>query len=1305
MATLSVHLRRALVRATLGLLCSAMPGVVGRTSGAVFNIADGDVAGLIAAMDAANQNRADDTINLAPGGTYVLSTSIDGANGLPPIGYDGQSSGFHSLTINGNGATITRSTAAGTPEFRLLAVYNRAPGAVCTVTGVSFTNGRLMSDTGGGIDAVANLVLIACNISGCSALRGGGVASANGRIELRQCAIFGNNSDSVGGGFANGPEFNTSADAILINCTLAGNTARAKGAAISNDGNYVSGRGGASVQLTHCTVQGGAIYNNSFNNSGVVTFDNTILDRAPLELVSNPGNLANKFVSAGHNLSSDGAGGYLTGPGDILNAAPHLDPLGLRNNGGPTKCLALMAGGPAIDRGTAAGTATDQRGYTRPLDILAVPNSPDGDGSDIGAYEDAGDPVQESPLVVNSLDDHDDGVAGASDCTLREAIARANALRAAVISFAPGLVGTISLNRALGPLGLNSSVTIHGPGARALAVSGDGYIRVFTVAAGNVAMYGLTIRDGAQIFGNVGDSSEGGGIHNSQGARLELTDCALIHHVALGQIGPSGGGAGGFARGAGIFNRGELAITRCTFTGCVAGGGAGTDNGAVVGFGGAGGAAEGAALYNAESGVVAIVDSTIAGNSASGGIGGSARFGGRGGNGTGAAVHNLGSLVVNNSTMSKNYGGGGGGGGGIGPGNAGVSGLGNGGVFNAGSATFFSVLCAGNQAAGYSAAIDVSGPFVSQGFNLLGSADGSTGFTAADQFGTAAAPIDALLGPLQNNGGDTDTLLPSPASPAIDRGHASASGVDQRGLVRPLDAPGIANAPDGDGSEVGSVEVETAQPGNHFEVTTTDDHDDGLAGYYDCTLREAIAAAARVVGPPASISFRPGLQGTVTLQPALGTLVISNSMAIVGPGARHLAIDGGGAMTIFRVTGGTSVIAQVSLNHGRARGTSSARDARGGAIQNEATLTVTDCSFGGSTSAGFSGGLTGNGGGSAFGGAVANSSGGSLTVRRSAFVGNSATGGDGPVTSRLGRVGGGAAGAAVFNAALATLVVESSSFYGNTAQGGVGGSGLLGAGAGGAALGGAIANLGNATLTAITASGNRASGGLGGDADVPARPGVSLGGGLAASGGIQVTRVRNSIVAANAGSDVDGPDVFGSFASEGFNLIGDATAASGFGAVADQTGTAAAPLDAKLGPFTNNGGPTDSFAPLPGSPALDQGQSFGLTWDQRGVSRLFNDPAVADGLQSDGADIGAVESRPAYTGPPVILSIARAGDGVGLWLQGTPGGSYRWQEASDPGGPFVDISNVIAADGLGLVELFDLRRSDRGFYRAVAVGQ
>ena len=94
--------------------------------------------------------------------------------------------------------------------------------------------------------------------------------------------------------------------------------------------------------------------------------------------------------------------------------------------------------------------------------------------------------------------------------------------------------------------------------------------------------------------------------------------------------------------------------------------------------------------------------------------------------------------------------------------------------------------------------------------------------------------------------------------------------------------------------------------------------------------------------------------------------------------------------------------------------------------------------------------------------------------------------------------------------------------------------------------------------------------------------------------------LNNSIVAGNTGTNISG-----ALASNTFNLIGG---------------------DPKLEPLADNGGPTLTHKPLPNSPVIDAGKIFaGLNTDQRGQSRPFNSPAVANATGSDGSDIGSVE--------------------------------------------------------------------------------
>jgi hypothetical protein len=127
-----------------------------RLTPATFNA--GDVPSLIADIHTANGNGVANTINLtAPTGIYTLTAadnSTDGNTGLPVI------TSALGLTINGNFATIERSTTTGTPDFRL---FDVASGAALTLKNVRVENGLAFgggsSASGGAIYNQGKLVL------------------------------------------------------------------------------------------------------------------------------------------------------------------------------------------------------------------------------------------------------------------------------------------------------------------------------------------------------------------------------------------------------------------------------------------------------------------------------------------------------------------------------------------------------------------------------------------------------------------------------------------------------------------------------------------------------------------------------------------------------------------------------------------------------------------------------------------------------------------------------------------------------------------------------------------------------------------------------------------------------------------------------------------------------------------------------------------------------------------------------------------------------------------------------------------
>jgi CSLREA domain-containing protein len=394
------------------------------------------------------------------------------------------------------------------------------------------------------------------------------------------------------------------------------------------------------------------------------------------------------------------------------------------------------------------------------------------------------DDAPPSTLVVNSTADADDGLCSPDPggCTLREAVNAANSnADANTITFSDGTGGTINfsdgnprtITLTSGELLISSSVTITGPGANVLTVSGNQASRVFEIGGGvTTTISGLTVANG-KITG--GSTNQGGGILNS--GTLTITDSTVSGNSASGGTEDDGGG---------IYNNGTLTITDSTISNnSASGGSSGNFGGGIVNFGG----------------TLTITDSTVSGNSASG----SANFGGGIFN-SHDDFNNGGTLTITDSTVSGN------------------SASGNfsqgGGISNNNSpVNARNTIVAGNTGAPNSP--DAFGTFTSQGHNLVGISDGSTGFNqTGDQTGTSASPLDPKLGPLANNGGPTQTMSLLPASPAIDAGddcvadaaHCGDPNVtqlttDQRGAGFPRNVDG-----DGDGTahvDIGAVEVES----------------------------------------------------------------------------------------------------------------------------------------------------------------------------------------------------------------------------------------------------------------------------------------------------------------------------------------------------------------------------------------------------------------------------------------------------------------------------------------------------------------
>jgi hypothetical protein len=302
-----------------------------------------------------------------------------------------------------------------------------------------------------------------------------------------------------------------------------------------------------------------------------------------------------------------------------------------------------------------------------------------------------------------------------------------------------------------------ATTTIEGPGSNLLTISGGGAGRVFDVEAGSVALSGVTITGG--------NAPSGGGVY-SHDSTLTLSNVTISGNSLANS--PSGGsGGGGLAcRGDASTNTNTTTLTNCTISGNSGRSGGGVYNNsystltmADCTLSNNGGATSGGGLLNL--GTATLFGCTISGNSAN--VTGATP-------GQGGGLDNDGTMVATNCTVSGNY--------------ADVSG---GGVLNGGGSntmTLTNCTVSGNSSGGgpsgvvNNATLTMTNTIVSG--NKYGDVAGGYGG------GNNLVGGNALVAPLRNYGGPTQTMPLLPGSPAIGGG-ISGTGVpviDQRGQPR-----------------------------------------------------------------------------------------------------------------------------------------------------------------------------------------------------------------------------------------------------------------------------------------------------------------------------------------------------------------------------------------------------------------------------------------------------------------------------------------------------------------------------------------
>ncbi|MFO0846308.1 MAG: right-handed parallel beta-helix repeat-containing protein [Gemmataceae bacterium] len=409
------------------------------------------------------------------------------------------------------------------------------------------------------------------------------------------------------------------------------------------------------------------------------------------------------------------------------------------------------------------------------------------------------------------------------------------------------------------------------------------------MAGGLAAIYndgGLLTVTNCSFSDNLAESSDAyGGAIFSTGGSLTVTSCAFSDNRVIGQPGLSGGGA--------IYTSGgPLTVTNCTFTGNTS-------------------SREGGAISKRGPGTALISDSTFSGNSSDWYGGGIAVLGpmaltnctftGNYAQVNGGGLFSYSAIALSNCTFTNNESGWLGGA--IGGRN--LTTLTNctvvGNSSNQGSIS-------GDQAPGWVGSLKMSNTIVAEsyyygtatrmsdiylpttvislGHNLIGIADGSSGWLASDRTGTTASPLDPLVGPLRDNGGPTQTIAPLPGSPAIDAGDDTNGGLpvpatDQRGRTR------IAGAAIDIGAfevhpSVFQADVDAIWAGTAGSTTITQAVDQGnitdyLNAVADLTPNPAAATPATIV-----LTSAGGVTPGQTVRVPAGVILVLDGVTFVG---------------------------------------------------------------------------------------------------------------------------------------------------------------------------------------------------------------------------------------------------------------------------------------------------------------------------------------------------------------------------------------------------------------------------------------
>jgi hypothetical protein len=307
--------------------------------GALLNRADPNWAAIVTITNCVfQQNSSGAAQNIACPGGAIANYSTGGKASIYMSGSTVESNDAEGIV--GGGIYNATSAQTGTAEFIAL-------------------DSTIRDNSNGGINnyayytsAIANttVTLEKSTLSGNQSTSGGAIINV-GMLSLTNCTFSLNSAGGSSPDSGGGAIFNSAGTTTVTNCTFSGKvlTGEGRGQSVFNKAGATFSTGNSVFRAVSPGV--------SFVNAGT-------------------------FISRGHNLCNDnaggpfstGPGGWLSGPGDRRITDPKLN--ALADNGGPTQTCALRSDSPAINAGDDnMAPPTDQRGRAR------------SGISDIGAFE------------------------------------------------------------------------------------------------------------------------------------------------------------------------------------------------------------------------------------------------------------------------------------------------------------------------------------------------------------------------------------------------------------------------------------------------------------------------------------------------------------------------------------------------------------------------------------------------------------------------------------------------------------------------------------------------------------------------------------------------------------------------------------------------------------------------------------------------------------------------------------------------------------------------------------------------------